>query len=282
MLYQAPIGDITFYTTPLPRRYWSRGVFITTRYSNLYVAIQTASNPAQARAVARQTLLELTPLYEGVSIIAFLEKALSTHNPSSSKEDEKNKMPITMDELEDILDARGLVVNYDINNEVELTKMILADENYAFDICHYDTESKKLLWLHMAYGLADQPKRLEEWKQRSLDGNLHLLPLFKQYYGKDIKSIEFACIDPLLKHSQKETGIWSLKDADKFTGTPGTAEKIASWQKHALNDLNMVLSRPNAPDEEKRLQQLIADIKRIVHSSNKNVKLPNLSILTPE
>lgn len=282
MFSQIPIGTVNLYNNPLPRRIWQRNVNILSRHADICLSIEMSKNPSKAKAIARRTLLELAPLYQGEAIISLLVEALSPPPSPSDKTSQVTNFPIIMPEFEALSEYRTALREFDINQEIQVVKELLVNQQYTFDLLHYDHDSEKIFWLHMGYGLAEQTEVLNKWKEQSRPAAQQLVSLIKQYYDKDIKSIDVACLDPLLKHSRKDIAVWALTDADQLTGKTGTAQKIAAWREAALEELNVMLNNPTGLNEEKLRQQLTAEIHKIVQSSYQNDFSPELTVLIPK
>lgn len=282
MFSQTPVGTVNLYNNPLPKRIWHRNIDIISRYTDICMSIEMGHNPLQAKAAARRTLMELVPLYEGEAIISLLVEALSPQPVQSDQTGQTTKFPIIMADYEAFSEYRASQITPDINRDIQRAKALLVDQRYAFDLLHYNPATEKVLWIYMVYGLAKQPEALNTWKEQLLPATQKLVPLFKQYYNKDIKGFDIVCIDPLLQQSSKDLAIWSLNDADQITGTIGTAQKIAAWRDAALEDLLVMVENPNPRNEEKLRQLLTAEIHKIIHSSSQNHFNPELTVLIPK
>lgn len=282
MFSQTPIAHVVLNNPPMPQRHWKRSVSILTLHTKLSMAIINNCDLVKNKPATRTELLHLALLYEGAQINGHLEEALISRLPPTDDPSNASSIPISMSKLEDLLED-GLLGNVlKLEKEVQEGKTFLSNKTYAFDTLIYDHVSKKLIWLHMAYGIARQPKFLKNWQEQSENSALLLQRLIEQYYGRAINSIEIACIDPLLEQSRKDIPIWSLADADQITGIIGTADKIEMVREDALYDLNILLNSLHNRNDEGLLQQLKTELRSIVHVAHQNETSTSIKVLIPQ
>lgn len=278
---QIQVGNISLFSNPVPLRHCQRDLSISMAYFQLCHSIEIASNVSRAKAIAKDTLLRLAPLYEGEKIIRLLEEALASSSQATRKQNTWDKSPISRDEYDQILVYRALQLAAETEECMQPVSVLLTDEPYAFDLIHYDEEFQKILWINLAYGIAEQPALLKNWKEQSQSSALKLAQLAAQYYGVEIKHVEIACIDPFLEHSRKDIAIWSLADADQLTGKAGAADKIAIWRSAYRRHQHNMINGSTTFDEQQYLKQLTAELRDIVYLAQQNYSGPSLRVLTP-
>lgn len=282
MFSQTPVSYLVFNNPPMPKRHWKRDLSIINLHDKLSMAILNNSDLIKNSPAARAEMLHLALLYEGAQINSLLEEALISRLTVTDEKSGRNIIPISMAKIDDLLEARILGTMLNVEKAVQEASTFLSNKTYAFDTLVYDQDSKNLRWLHMAYGLAEQPKLIKIWQGQSENSALLLQRLIEQYYGKVIDSVEIACIDPLLEQSRNDIAVWSLRDADQFIGIIGTADKIEICREEALNDLNIILNTLNRRNDESLLKQLKAELRTFVHTANQNEPSTEIKVFVPQ
>lgn len=282
MFSNTPIAHLILHNPPLPPRHWKRGVSILTLYNEQAAAIINNRDLAKNNKAAKAELLHLTLLYMGAHINSVLEEALISRLPLTDDKSDVNSIPIPMEKLHDLLDYGILDDILDVEKAVQEGKTFLSNKTYAFDTLIYNKVSKKLLWLHMAYGLAESPKFIKSWKEQSENSALLIQRLVEQLYGKVINCMEIVYIDPLLEQSRKDIAIWSLEDADQITGVIGTADRIEACREEMLYGLNMQFNSFSDRHDENLQQQLNAELRSIAYTAHQTEPDTEIKVLVPQ
>lgn len=282
MFSNTPIAHLILHNPPLPPRHWKRGMSILTLYNEQAMAIINNRDHAKNNKAARTELLHLTLLYMGAHINSILEEDLISRLPLTDDKSDVNSIPISMEKFHDLLDCRILDDILDVKEAAQEGKTLLSNRTYAFDTLIYNKGSKKLLWLHMAYGLAENPKFIKIWKEQSENSALLIQRLVEQYYGKVINCMEIVYIDPLLKQSRKDIPVWSLQDADQITGVIGTSDRIEACLEEMLYSLNMQFNSFSGRHDENLQQQLNAELRSIAYTAHQSEPDTEMKVLMPQ
>ncbi|MBB6262668.1 hypothetical protein FHS77_003250 [Paenochrobactrum gallinarii] len=275
------IGRIYLHKNSVPLRDSFYSSKITFAYFFTGQAIMRAKNKAIARQTARNSMLKLSLLREGEEIISILEEEFCLNKTKTERAYPSDYLPITRDSLEHSLKYEASRASVDNKSFLELTQEVIGDANYNFDLLHYDEKHKKILWLHLAYGIAELPQLAAEWSQQSFAAATKLAAFATQYYDNKIEKVELICVDPFLECSHSDQMIWSLNDINKLTGRAGTASKIAAARSQNRKYLyKSLLNRKNA-DMAAEVQKMTDEMRDIIYAAQEKPIAPKIYLMTP-
>lgn len=279
MFAETVIGYIDLIEHKIPLRAFKQELNASLHLSWLFHRIDQAHDRDSQKRAVRDVLLRWAIWNEGEKIFGLIEEASARVNISHDHGPTRS-MPITRATLNHVVEAVASK-SASAKTDIEIAASALSARPYAFDLLHYDAEKKQLRVLSMVYGISAHNDALDRWRNEVSAIPSALSRLASQYYGIDIDHCECALIDPLLKESQAEAGIWALADLDSLIGTPGIAEKALNVQEALREELIIWLGDTFAKTEAEQAQLIDEEIAKIAIEALDSKTTPELQIFTP-